>query len=448
MKYLLFLLAIGLPLATHAQRALQVNPNTHALIESFGTGGKVITVNTEGGLSWEAGASLTGASDFRTSAGLGNVENTALSTWAGTANITTIGTLSAGAIPTTLLTGTITNAQLAGSIDLTTKVTGTLPVANGGTGLTALGSALQVLRTNAAGTALEFATISSGLTIGSTTITSGTDGRILYDNAGVVGELPTTGSDNVVRATSPTITTGSFSGTQTMAKTGPTESAPILKLVGYGGALTIYDDDGTSVRVSVNGNRLYMNGSLLNTNQTICLGDEADAGLALGSSAPISFSATSAWWGTKDTVLTRAAAGILKLAHGTTTSPASLQIWGTLTGSKYLSLGHDGTSGVISASSGGVAIGTRGSAISAIATVVKSACDPASIAAGATETTTATITGCASGSTYIPSPIYHAGLIISADRTGTDTVTITIYNPTTGAIDAGAVDIRVTEVAF
>jgi hypothetical protein len=86
--------------------------------------------------------------------------------------------------------------------------------------------------------------------------------------------------------------------------------------------------------------------------------------------------------------------------------------------------------------------------MSAVATVVKTAFDPASIAAGATETTTATITGCAAGSTFIPSPIYHAGLIISADRSGSNTVTITIYNPTAGAIDAGALDIRVTEIAF
>jgi hypothetical protein len=34
----------------------------------------------------------------------------------------------------------VTNAMLAGSIDLTTKVTGTLPVANGGTGITSLGT--------------------------------------------------------------------------------------------------------------------------------------------------------------------------------------------------------------------------------------------------------------------------------------------------------------------
>jgi len=58
--------------------------------------------------------------------------------------------------------GTIANADIANStINLTTKVTGTLPVANGGTGLAALGTSLQVLRTNTGATALEFATLSS-----------------------------------------------------------------------------------------------------------------------------------------------------------------------------------------------------------------------------------------------------------------------------------------------
>jgi hypothetical protein len=63
--------------------------------------------------------------------------------------------------------GTVTNAKIAAStIDLTTKVTGTLPVANGGTGLAALGTSLQVLRTNTAATALEYATISTGAAAG------------------------------------------------------------------------------------------------------------------------------------------------------------------------------------------------------------------------------------------------------------------------------------------
>ncbi len=71
---------------------------------------------------------------------------------------------------------TITNADIANStINLTQKVTGTLPVANGGTGLTALGSASQVLRTNSGATALEFATLTSGFTLGTpVATTSGT----------------------------------------------------------------------------------------------------------------------------------------------------------------------------------------------------------------------------------------------------------------------------------
>ena len=55
--------------------------------------------------------------------------------------------------------GIITNADIANStINLTTKVTGSLPVANGGTGLTALGTASQELRVNSGATALEYYT--------------------------------------------------------------------------------------------------------------------------------------------------------------------------------------------------------------------------------------------------------------------------------------------------
>jgi len=62
-----------------------------------------------------------------------------------------------------IVDATIANADIANStINLTTKVTGTLPVDNGGTGLAALGTSLQVLRTNSGATALEFATPSAG----------------------------------------------------------------------------------------------------------------------------------------------------------------------------------------------------------------------------------------------------------------------------------------------
>jgi hypothetical protein len=66
-----------------------------------------------------------------------------------------------------IVDATIANADIANStINLTTKVTGTLPVANGGTGLTALGTSLQVLRTNTGATALEYATLSTGASAG------------------------------------------------------------------------------------------------------------------------------------------------------------------------------------------------------------------------------------------------------------------------------------------
>lgn len=48
---------------------------------------------------------------------------------------------------------------------------------------------------------------SSGVTIGTTTITSGTTTRVLYDNAGVVGEYTISGSGNVAMTTSPTFST-------------------------------------------------------------------------------------------------------------------------------------------------------------------------------------------------------------------------------------------------
>ena len=67
--------------------------------------------------------------------GLSSVENTALSTWAGSTNISTV--------------GTITNGTWSGSA---------IGISKGGTNLTALGTANQLLRVNASATALEYFT--------------------------------------------------------------------------------------------------------------------------------------------------------------------------------------------------------------------------------------------------------------------------------------------------
>jgi hypothetical protein len=63
---------------------------------------------------------------------------------------------------------------------------------------------------NASGTVKLLASNAStvdGVTVGTTTVTSGTSGYILYNNAGTLGNLATTGSGNVVLATSPTLVT-------------------------------------------------------------------------------------------------------------------------------------------------------------------------------------------------------------------------------------------------
>jgi collagen type VII alpha len=46
-----------------------------------------------------------------------------------------------------------------------------------------------------------------GITVGTTTITSGTNTRVLYNNSGVVGEYTVSGSGNIAMTTSPTFTT-------------------------------------------------------------------------------------------------------------------------------------------------------------------------------------------------------------------------------------------------
>ena len=58
-------------------------------------------------------------------------------------------------LATSIVNGDIANA----TINLTQKVTGTLPYANGGTGVSTLGTAGQALVVNSTATALEFATV-------------------------------------------------------------------------------------------------------------------------------------------------------------------------------------------------------------------------------------------------------------------------------------------------
>jgi hypothetical protein len=99
-------------------------------------------------------------------------------TLAGT--VSTGGVLETGEVSASQITGTLpianggTGTTSTTFANLTTNVTGTLPIANGGTGLTALGTAGQVLTVNPGATALEYSALPSGGFSNLTVLTSGT----------------------------------------------------------------------------------------------------------------------------------------------------------------------------------------------------------------------------------------------------------------------------------
>jgi hypothetical protein len=117
-------------------------------------------------------------------------------TGTGSGTVTSVSVVSANG-----LAGTVATATTTPAITLSTTITGILQ--GNGTAISAItvGSGL-----NFAGGTLS--ATGTGIVIGSTTITSGTTTRILYNNAGVVGEYTLTGTGTVaVMQTSPTLIT-------------------------------------------------------------------------------------------------------------------------------------------------------------------------------------------------------------------------------------------------
>lgn len=177
-------------------------------------------------------------------------------------------------------------------LPLTTGVTGTLAATNGGTGFAsyAVGDLLYASSTTALSRLADVATgkvlISGGvgvapswgdapsaaLVIGTTAITSGTTTRILYDNAGVLGEYTISGSGTVVAMaagptfTTPTLGVATATSVNKLAITAPATSSTLTvddgKTLRASNTLTLTGTDGASVNFGAGGTVLYGNQSI------------------------------------------------------------------------------------------------------------------------------------------------------------------------------------------
>ena len=174
-------------------RVVTLGPNTVSkfwIIENATSGGQIITIKQGSGATVNinngertylytdgagAGAAVVNADPSGATGGTvtsvggtGTVNGLTLTgTVTSSGNLTLGGSLSNVDL-TSQVTGTLpianggTGTTSTTFVDLTTNVTGALPYTNGGTGLTSLGSAGQVIGVNTGGTALEYQTVSAG----------------------------------------------------------------------------------------------------------------------------------------------------------------------------------------------------------------------------------------------------------------------------------------------
>lgn len=181
----------------------------------------------------------------------------------GSGTVTSVSVISANGFAGTVATATTTPA-----ITLSTTITGLLKgngtAISAAVGDTDFQNPITLTTTGTSGAATfigdtlnipNYAS-SSGLIIGTTTITTGTSTRVLFDNAGVLGEYVVSGSGNVAMTTSPSFTTptlgvASATSINKVTITAPATSATLTiangKTLTANNSITIAGTDATTM---------------------------------------------------------------------------------------------------------------------------------------------------------------------------------------------------------
>ena len=210
-------------------------------LDSIGEAGQILTVDSEGtGLQWSTPSA--GNSGTVTSVAASSSDNSI--------------TVSGSPVTTTGTIGLVVNQSVLN----VGNMTGTLGIANGGTGLTAIGSANQVLAVNGAGSGLTWVTPTDGGTVTSVALSSASDA------ISVSGSPVTTSGTLEVTFNPANIDLTTLTG-GTLGTTGQVLSVTGSGTVGW----TTPEDGGTvtSVGLTSANNAISVSGSPVTTSGTL-----------------------------------------------------------------------------------------------------------------------------------------------------------------------------------